>query len=244
MAWPARIVFCVLILAGLQAPLRAENPTLRLGGPIFPPYFEVVDGKTVGVMLDRVTAILAEAGYNTSVGLRPPPRLLQDLLAGEFDLCVIVRNPAMDASPRWISSSTSVGALNLNLYSHRDALTLKSREDLRGRAIVVMRGYSYGDLRAWLERPDNAVTLTEVNHFGAALRLVATGRVPNALLYDVNFAAAVAEIGPQTDNVVVNPFLQVPVFFYLNKEAVADPESTMRALIDSYLRLISQGRLG
>lgn len=244
MAWPARIIFYLMVLAAWSAPLRAENPTLRLGGPIFPPYFEVVDGKVVGVMLDRVTAILAEAGYKTSVGVRPPPRLLQDLLAGEFDLCVIVRNAAMDASPRWISSSVPVGDLKLNLYSHREALTLKSREDLSGRSIVVMRGYSYGELRAWLDRPENGVTLTEVNNFEAALRLVAAGRVPNALLYDVNFAAAATAIGPQADSIVVNPFLQVPVFFYLNKEAVPDPAATMRLLLDSYQRLVSRGHLG
>lgn len=243
MARPAISLIFALILALRPAPTGAESPILRLGGPIFPPYFEIVDGKVVGVMLDRVKIILAEAGYQTSVGVRPPSRLLQDLLAGEFDICVITRNAAMDASPRWMSSAESVGALTLNLYSHREPLTLKSREDLRGRAIVVMRGYSYGDLRAWLDQPQNGVTLTEVNDFGAALRLVAMGRVPNALLYDVNYAAAAAEIGAQVDRVVVNPFLQVPVFLYLNKQAVADPEATMRALVAAYQKLLAQGRL-
>ncbi len=240
-----RVVWLTALLIGWRVILCdgawAADQTLKLGGPVFPPFYEAVDGQVRGAMVDKLAKIANGAGFKVVAELFPAARLVQNLISGESELTMLVRNPALDDSGALIRSPQPVGELLLILYSHGAPAPLIDRQDLIGKSIAVMRGYGYGSLRAWMDLPANRVTLTEVNNFEAAIRLVADGRTPFALLYDVNYQAGVTALGAAPTNVYANIFQRVPAFLYLNKKAAPDPAATMRALMASYRALLGSG---
>lgn len=237
----AGLVIAALLWFSAEA---SAQQVLKLGGPVFPPYYETIDGKVGGALTDKMRLILAESGFSATAELFPAVRLIQSMLSGEIEISMLVRNPALDASDALLRSPLPIGELTLNVYSHAAPEAFRDREALRGKSIAVMRGYGYGSLRAWLEQPENKVTLTEVNNHEAALRLVSLGRVPYALLYDVNYDEGVRALGRAPENVVANSFLTVPAFIYLSKKATPDPEALMRSLMASYRTLVRRGLLG
>jgi polar amino acid transport system substrate-binding protein len=229
----------LLVLAG-GATARAE---VKLAGPEFAPYYEKIDGRMTGPLADILTVIWKNAGYQTTGDIYPAPRLMQNLVDGVSDSSLLVRNKTLDEADTVLRSPQAITEMVLNVYSRDAPVAIKSRDDFHGRSIVVMRGYGYGGLRAWMDDKANDVTLLEANNVESVVGMVSAGRAPLALLYDVNFEAAVQALGKRPDNVVVNEFQRVPLYIYLSKRSSSDPQGTMDKLMATYEVLVQKGVL-
>lgn len=221
----------------------ADKATLRVGGPIIPPYWERRDGKPEGSLVDLMAKVMAEAGFGMTIDIFPSARLAHEITTGAVDLVITMRHSKLDEAPVLLRSPDPIAVLWLNLYSHREPFKFAAQSDLRGQTIVVVRGYGYGSLRRWLDEPENQVTLIEVNDAKAALLMVSTGRAPLALAYDINYDHAVEQFGGALPDVVTNPLTMLPAHLYLNRESVGSPEAIMAAIIAAHGRLIARGVL-
>lgn len=220
---------------------QAQDLTLRVGGPIIPPYWEMQNGKPAGSLVDLMTKVMAEAGYGMTTDVFPSARLAHEITTGAVDLVITMRHSKLDEAPVLLRSAEPIAVLWLNLYSHREPFTYRAPSDLRGQTIVVVRGYGYGSLRGWLDQPANRVKLIEVNDAKAALLMVSTGRAPLALAYDINYDHAVAQFGGKLPDVVTNPLTMLPSHLYLNREVVRNPEATLASIVAAHARLIVRG---
>jgi ABC-type amino acid transport substrate-binding protein len=240
--WRASIAVALgLCLAALGAP-RA-HAEVRLAGPDFVPYYQAVDGRMTGPLADILTLIWTTAGFQTKGAIFPAPRLMQNLVDGSSDSSLLVRNQTLDQAATVLRSPRAITEMVLNVYSISGPVAVASRDDLRGRSIVVMRGYGYGGLRTWMDQTDNAITLQEANTVESAVSMLSAGRAPLALLYDVNFAAAIQALGKRPDNIVENPFQRVPLYIYVNRKVSSDPQATMDRLMAAYDALVQKGAL-
>lgn len=222
---------------------QAYDLSLRVGGPIIPPYWEMQDGKPAGSLVDLMTKVMAEAGFGMTADVFPSARLAHQVIAAEVDLVIMMRHSKLDETPILLRSADPIAVLWLNLYSHREPFRFRAQTDLRGQTIVVVRGYGYGTLRSWLDQPENRVTLIEVNDAKAALLMVSAGRAPLALAYDINYDHTVAQLGGPLPDVVTNPLAMLPAHLYLNRDSVRNPEAIMAAIVAAHGRLIVRGAL-
>ncbi len=219
----------------------AQNRILRVGGPIIPPYWHMQVGAPAGSLVELMRKVTSEAGFEMKADIFPSARLAYEIIQGSVDLVVTMRHSRLDEAPALLRSAEPIAALWLNLYSHRTPVVIRTQDDLRGRTVAVVRGYGYGALRAWLDRPESGVVLVEVNDARAALLMVSAGRVPFALAYDINYDHAVAQLGGSLPDVVTNPMTMLHAHLYLNREVVSRPEETLAALVAAHGRLVARG---
>ena len=221
----------------------AAEPVLKFGGPLFPPYFEVQDDTPVGGAVPLLTSIIRGAGFTPRIEVQPAVRLLQKLEDGEVDMAMLVRNDNLDTLGKYIRSPLPIWEVVLNLYAHARPVEVRSREDLRGKQIAVIRGYGYGGLRDWMALPENNILLTEVYSPEVALRVVSHGRVPYALLYEDAYQVALRELRESLPNIALNGFQRVPSYLYLHRRAAPDPEARMAAMMAAYRALVLKGEM-
>lgn len=239
-------IFGIVFLAGVIGanPLvAAGDPEVVLGGPDFPPYYQMTDGALHGNLADILTLLWERAGYRTRGEILPPARLMANIVNGGVHSSLLVRNGVLDGAESVIRSPSPITELVLNLYSMKAPVTLTSKDDLKGRSIAVVLGYGYGGLREWMKRPENAITLHDVVAPVVAVRLLSAGIEPYALLYDVNFRDAVKHLGTEAPGVIANPFQRVPAYVYVGRDAPGGGQRAMDALMTAYAALLAEGVL-
>lgn len=238
------VIFCIII-SGIVfgGAALAEQPPLKFGGPLFPPYFEIQDGTPVGGAVPLLTSIIQGAGLKPLIEVQPAVRLIQKLEEGELDMAMLVQNDNLDVATKYVRSPLPIWEVVLNLYSHAQPLEIRSREDLRGKQIAVIRGYGYGGLRDWMALPQNNILLTEVYSPEVALRVVSHGRVPFALLYEDAYQVEMRQLRESLPNIRLNGFQRIPSYLYLHRRAVTDPQARMTAMMAAYRELVLKGQM-
>ena len=217
--------------------------SIQIGGPDFPPFYEMVDGRMGGFLTDTLSLIVENGGYTWSGTILPAARLIAAISEGQVHASLSVLNRTLEDSPAVTRSPEPITEIVLNVYSFNDTFPIKSKEDLRGQTIIVMRGYGYGGLRAWLDDAANNVTVLQANSFASAINMLKENRAPLALLYDVNYDAGIKSLEKIPDNIFTNNFLRIPAYIYLSKAVSENHQSTMDRLMASYRELLSRGVL-
>ncbi len=133
--------FCSLSVAE-TAPAR-PTPTITVGFYEFPPYsYTDSQGRAKGAILDLVEHLLRQAGYRAQMRALPSARLYAGLQDGSVQLW-----PGAPGKPDLLGhtlvSRNKLGEISLNLYFRRDTLLPRIPEDLAGRGIILIGGYSY-----------------------------------------------------------------------------------------------------
>lgn len=228
-------------MAALLCTAAVQAAELRLAGPEFPPYYQIENGRPAGHLVDILARVIERAGHTWTGTLYPAARLMTAMTDGRAQATLVVRNQVLDGSPAVLRSPEPVAEMVLNVYSHGTPTPFGTREDLKGKTFLVMRGYGYGGLRQWMDA--NGVNVQETNSFESAVRMLEAGRVPYALLYDVNYAAGVTALGHEPAGVHAAGFQRVPLYIYLNASAAADAQRLMDELMRSWHALVADGVL-
>lgn len=238
-------LFSFSLWLGLVSSSQAAEPLkLHLAGPMFAPYYDFGDNnKPTGELVQLYALIVEQAGFKWDGAIIPAKRVMKALADGVYDSSILVKNPLLEQSGNILSSPVPVSELILNVYYHDMLPEPASDAALLGKKVVVMRGYGYGGLRAWLDEPRNNITLFEIDSFSSAIRLIETGRADYALLYDVNFSAGEKELGRKAEGIRSYNLQRVPLYIHLNKTQIANAEQVMAQLMTSYHQLLKLGVL-
>jgi len=239
---PARSLFAAIAVAGASlfgsASSSAED-ALRLVGPDFPPFYVKEAGGVGGSLTELLTDLVAEAGIRVaSFDILPTARAIDMLARGDADATLLVENTTL-AQAGVLRSDRVVGELVLEVVARPGQPVPTTRDELVGRSLAVMRGYSYAGLAAWLR--ERNVEMTEANDEEQVVRMVEAGRVDAALLYDVNLAGAEARLGRALE-VERRRFIALPVYIMLNARLEGAPD-LLRRLSDAYDRMVADGRI-
>ena len=243
------ILFCAAAHTIIVA--AETRRTLILSGPIFPIGWMYEDsGKVGGTRPEFFDKIAGHAGYNWTGKLYPAKRLMESIAQGQVDLSMLVLNPLLNKPALILTSEEPIYTENLNLYSPKGTPPVQYRSDLKGKKIVVMRGFGYGGFKTWLDDPRNNVTQFEVDTFVQAINVLVSRTQDYALLYDLNFQSVLEEL-ERTDKkmfhlakkLTVTNWSRVPVYFHLSRKALSDAEQVLDRLMKSFHALQAEGVL-
>ncbi|MDM8348100.1 transporter substrate-binding domain-containing protein [Pseudomonas sp. sp1636] len=173
-------IFCLVLLAALWAgasPAHSASdgarPPVQVGFYEFPPYsYTDSQGRPQGAILHLTKRLLKHAGYQAVLRTYPGARLYNGLRDGSVQLWPGAPGKP-ELSEHTLETRTQLGEIALNLYFRRDTLLPRIPEDLQGRGIIMISGYSYWpQTNALLNDPALAIRQQRTGTHSAALEML------------------------------------------------------------------------
>jgi ABC-type amino acid transport substrate-binding protein len=123
----------------------------------------------------------------------PAARMFEKLRNGTAEFSMLVKAPVLEAC--CVVSKRPVASTELRIYRSTKAAPVKSREDLVGKRVITILGYSYGGLLAFIEDKKNGVVNNVAETHEAAFAMLERGRADYLIDYT----------GPSTEVLAVRP---------------------------------------
>ena len=158
-------------------------------------------------------ALMTRAGLSWHATPYPASRLFENLKSGTTNFSILVRAPSLRDS--CIFSSAPIYSTTLNVYSMENKPPAKSKEDLIGKHIITIGGYSYGGLRKFISDPANNIVSEPAKTHKAAFEMLVDSRAD----YLVDYASAADHILSRTPVKGLNATTigQLDIFLILSK---------------------------
>lgn len=153
-------------------------------------------GEPRNPLLALAGALFAEAGVAWHGKSYPATRMFDYLQAGTAQFSMLVNAPALKEC--CLLSKAPVARTELRVYRTADMPAIRRKEDLAGKSVITIRGYSYGGLLGFVNDPANAITNTVVTKHDHAFAMLDRGRGGYVLDY-AGPGAEVLEAQPRAD---------------------------------------------
>lgn len=142
----------------LDARGEPDNPLLRLAAPLF-----------------------RQAGIPWRGRGLPAARMFEYLRDGQTDFSMLVKGAALEKC--CLISRRPVAGTELRVYRRQGLPPVKTREDLIGKDVITIHGYSYGGLLAFIKDPGNRVGNNPTVSHESAFAMLARERAGYLLDY-------------------------------------------------------------
>ena len=231
-----------LALAGAMAAMAmgtAKADPVKVGLVEFPPYSYTENGKPAGSLVETLQKVAADQGIEYTIESMPARRLMAGLPQGELDLFLGVKT-AKEFEGTTLSSADPIDVVEMNAYAINEAPGVKAKEDLTGKSVIALTGFSLGGWRAWMEDPANKVTLVDARTTEQALALLEAGRAPVFIQWSKPVQTALAE--KPMPALKATPISSTPVYFVVSKKA-PNAEALLAKLEAGYKKLKASGAL-
>lgn len=176
------IITALAVLFGASA--RAAGPEIEYAYPDQSVWTAEVDGdgNPANPLLKFAAALFAEAGIPWHGTAYPASRMFNQLRSGQSQFSILVRAPTL--AECCLISRKPVARSEIKVFWLGDVLPpIRRKEDLAGKNIIVVRGYSYGELAPFLADERNAIQRTTVDTHRAAFSMLEYGRGDYLLEY-------------------------------------------------------------
>lgn len=222
------------------APPLAQAAALKVVYVEFPPFSSSgAGGKAEGTLIDMLRKVATDAGDQVDFEAAPARRAFQGLAAGDFDLFMGIKTAA-DLQGTTLASTTVIEKLELRAYGIGEQPAIKAKEDLAGKSVVVLTGYSYGGWRPYFENAANAVQLVEARTADQALSLLKAGRGGLLLQYTQPMDKALA--GKPLPELKSNVISSIDLHFVVSRKA-PEAAAVLARLEGSFNKLKAAGAL-
>lgn len=167
----------------------SDRPVIRGAYIEFPPLaYTTESGELEGTFIELVDTIADRAGYDIHWQGLPIERVYLYLKNGNIDMWPGSAG-VPELAPHTHESRFLTGSVRLNAYSREGAAPITGIEELRGRNLILIRGYTYFRLLDDLkDSPDTRITVAP-SHL-AALRMLAFKRGD----YLINFQSPMEDV--------------------------------------------------
>ncbi|MEE2763326.1 MAG: transporter substrate-binding domain-containing protein [Pseudomonadota bacterium] len=170
-----------LLVLALLAPSMAwsqtgSGQTLRIAYVEFPPYtYRNAAGNADGTMIDITRKVVREAGYVPDFIYLPVSRVYLYLKNGQIDVWPgLTQIPSLDGEvlESWVSPmSTQLSVF----YRPEQTQPLAHLDQLSGKTVIVIAGYTYAGLINWLNEAED-IRITEAPNHRSALDMLKRNR--------------------------------------------------------------------
>lgn len=131
----------------------------------------------------------------------PASRMFEYLRDGKSQFSMLVKAPSLQDCCLW--SREPIARTELRVYRSADQAPIQRMEDLAGKNVIVIRGYSYAGVAGFLKDPKNNVALTVAVTHGGAFAMLDRDRADYVLDYagpasEVLAAQPIADIAYDT----------------------------------------------
>lgn len=224
-------VFLPCVVSAQVKTPAAPRAEIEAGFPLFPPYgFTNSRGQPDGLDVRVTRAIFSKLGVPWRPAIYPAARLFKNLQDGTNMFSILVHVPALD--PCCLYSKNPVMRDELRVYYAPGKPAIKSKEDLLGKSIITIRGFSYGGLLSYFNDDKNHITNNTTPSHDSALAMLRAGRAD----YVVFYGAAAKLLGPAaTADLKYGVIADLSIYLVLNK-TYPDAVKTMaqmEAIVDS-----------
>ena len=232
----AAVLYCSNSLAASAEDLR---PSVHVGYYEFPPYsYTDSRGQPQGAILQLSKRLLEHAGYRAELRSYPSARLYHALQDGSVQIWPGAPGKT-ELREHTLETRTQLGEIVLNLYFRRDTLMPRLPEDLQGRGVIMINGYTYWhSINQMLNDPLLAVQQHRTGTHTAALEMLQRRRADFLLDYQTPVELARKRLGmPEL------PFIQlqrIPLKLIVSNKAPG-AEALRDALDRAYAELQAAG---
>lgn len=171
-----------LLLATAPA-ASAEPPSIEYAYPDQSVWTTRLDarGLPANPLLEVAQALFGRAGLTWHAHPYPATRMFETLRNGTANFSMLVKSSALEQC--CLVGPTPIAGTELRVYHIAATPPVHRREDLRGRNVIVVRGYSYGGLLSKLTAPGSGVTIHSAVSHQAAFTMLEHGRADYLLDY-------------------------------------------------------------
>lgn len=168
--------FTALVTGCLATPVdAADRPVMRGAYIEFPPLAYTTDsGALEGSFIDLVEAIADRAGYDIHWQGLPIERVYLYLKQGEIDFWPGSAG-VPELAPFTMETDFFTGSIRLNAYTREGAEPVLDIDDLRGKSLILIRGYTYFRLLDPLKEDPRTHITVAPSHL-SAIRMLAFKR--------------------------------------------------------------------
>ncbi len=222
----------------LAVPIQGETRILKAGVLDFPPYYIVKSENDVtGSLADVIRRVLDRAGFQYVLNGYPPKRLYKNLADGTTQVWLGVSG-VPEYEGKVLYSNIKVEEIEVRLYTLEGKPLLKSLENLKGKTVIIQRGYGYGGIITFLEDPRNSITADYTDGHDLAFRKLLKGRADYLLDYRQPAEALIRK--ERFSGVKSSPIKTIGVYFIVSKKA-PDAENLLKKMDAAYLALKKEG---
>ncbi len=237
----------LLLLAIVLAPFTLcanandtpEVQEISLGYIEFPPVFSTDElGNPKGLLIELAKMVIPKAGYNWTAHSRPTKRMANDIVTGDLDLWIGL-STLPEFEDTTLIGKPIVSTIELNSYWLGEKPAIHTKEDLSGKRVITLHGYSYGGWIKYIQNPANNVTECRSFSHEQAVNMLKYDRCD----YLLNYA------GPMKN------MLQLIPIKALNKTRISalearfvvskktkNAQKLLESLVKSYYELVDEGR--
>lgn len=202
----------ILAGAGVQV---AHAEKIKLGYIEFPPFTFTDDaGKPNGILIDLANKVLPAAGYEYEAFSFPVRRLASYIGSGDLDLWMGLKTlPEFEGKAH--IGETVIAELVLRAYTKGKKPPILVKEDMIGKSIIVLRGYSYGGWITYIEDPKNNINHIKANKHEAAFNMLKADRADYLLDYKEPSEMALQKVS--IPDLEFNQISALPCYFVISK---------------------------
>ena len=170
-------------------------------------------GVAKGALVRIARPLFAAAGLTWNIATYPAPRLIKGLRDGSFNFSMLVRMPELEEC--CLYSAAPVIVQEPRVFFLDGTPPVASKEELSGRSLIIINGYTYAGLIRYITDPANGITTEVAESLDAAFRMLEAGRADYLLSYEANTRPVLAKRpikGLQSQAIG-----QIPVYMVLAK---------------------------
>ncbi|MBF0377895.1 MAG: transporter substrate-binding domain-containing protein [Desulfamplus sp.] len=219
---------------------KLEAQEVKIGVLHFPPFYVVEEGQEPsGILIDYIKASLDKCSITYSIEGYPAKRVYKNLANGISNIFLGPKGvPEFEGNV--IYGNEKVIQIDLRIYTRGDTQLLKTKEELKGRTILIIRGYGYGGLIKYLEDPTNNITLDVTDGHELAFKKLQMKRADYLLDYSAPAETTLKSViipGIQNHSISL-----LDVFFIVSKKT-PDAEKLLKQLEQAFVDLKKEGKL-
>lgn len=172
------------------------------------------DGQLKNPLLNLADTLFEQAGISYKAKPYPAKRLFNYLKEGVIPFSMLVRASSLEAC--CLFSSNPVTRTELRIYRRSKSSSINAKEDLAGKRVIMIRGYSYGSLGKYLRARENQVKIVDAAGHEAAFQLLERNRGDYVIDYQ-GPAEEMLSDNPISD-IVFDSFKRLDVYLVLSRD--------------------------
>lgn len=222
----------------------AELQTIRMGYIEFTPVFYTnTDGVPQGLLIDLAQKVATEAGYRLEFESFPAKRMVSKLIKGEIDLWAGLKTLDGFAENTY-SGDSRLLQICLNAYGIDSVPVISNKEDLNGKMIIGLRGYSYGGWATYLKDSANDIDYIEVDNHESALKVLDRNNRAGKKCYLLDYEQPVDKALQNYPVIAIekNQINCLDAYFVVSKKT-PNAKNVLNKLENSYKKLLARGQI-
>ncbi|WP_207681578.1 substrate-binding periplasmic protein [Desulfonema magnum] len=174
-------IFCLFCLNLMLSVAQAR--TLKMVHIESEPfYFTNESGKSQGILIDLVDKVMKKAGYQWNTISYPAKRMVQSIVRGDADMWLgLPTLPGFKGTT--VIGRHEIAKATQCAYTKGENPPIINKEDLSGKTLITLIGYSYGGWIHYIKNPANHVKYHEVFSNDLAFKMLRAKRADYLLSY-------------------------------------------------------------